>query len=148
VRCRAYSVVLLGGIGGAADPLRCPMRFARQPGAEAICVAAVPEEDRLNWINRLLVELSHDLDLDVALNRTSEDGKEPPPFLAATRGAFARAHVANWTRTLVCRARASAAPEAPPGPARARATARGRLCPRHARRPAQACGGSAAAGNP
>jgi hypothetical protein len=104
---RIHTLVLLGGLGGAPSPLRLADALRAAARADAICVATVPETHHKDWVNSLLVELSHDLDLDVALCVASRAQQQPPPFLAATRGAFARAHVSRWAETVARRVRVS-----------------------------------------
>jgi hypothetical protein len=93
---RVQAVLVLGGHAGVDSPLAVADELRSRARADAVCVAAVPTGHETRLIDALLVELSHDLDLDVAFAAACRGANLPPPLMVAAEGSFARAHLGVW----------------------------------------------------
>lgn len=85
---RAKAVLVLGGLGdGEAVALSEELR--ERVGADAIVALAVPGTEQRRYVEELLRELGHELELDVAVTRAARSLGLEPPWLCAAKGGFA-----------------------------------------------------------
>jgi hypothetical protein len=95
---RVQAVLVLGGHATAPNPVEVCDLLRRYARADAVCVMHISPSRQGAFLDSVLVELSHDLDLDVAVAAACRNGGAPPPLVVAAEGAFARAHLSVWGR--------------------------------------------------
>lgn len=89
---RVHTVLVLGGLAGAADPAAMAELLRGHGRADAVCAVHVPERDRRGFVEAVLERLSQDHDVDVALGVAARDRGLPPPFIIAAGDAFVGSH--------------------------------------------------------
>jgi hypothetical protein len=95
---RVQAVLVLGGVGDAEAPIAMAEQLRLRAGADAVVIADVADGARHAFLDAMLVELSHDLDLDVAIAQASRTHGAPPPLCVAARSALRSAHLGSWAR--------------------------------------------------
>jgi hypothetical protein len=110
-----HTVLAIGGLGLARDPLAALAALAARADATAAGALELPPPDPRQWLDRVLLESSHDRTLDDALFLASGAA----PILLAPHGAFGAASalaagVRNLRRMAAARPKAAAATAAPP----------------------------------
>ena len=100
---RVQAVLVLGGIAGMRAAIDAAETLRVAANADAVCIAAVPPRRHREFLDAMLAELSHDFDLDVAFAAACRSERLAPPLLIASQGAFARAHLSQWTHHVATR---------------------------------------------
>nr|MBL8412258.1 hypothetical protein [Dechloromonas sp.] len=103
-RLRADCVLLLGGAGVTAERIRPMVASLRSEVVTGgVCICSIEPDARHGWLIRLIEELSHDLSLDIALNRaTKYQGCEQagPLILESSRRLVAVSRISTFARRL------------------------------------------------
>jgi hypothetical protein len=97
---RVQAVLVLGGCEPDPQRLKLAEMLRARANADCACIATVASRDYEAFFNALLVELSHDIDFDVAVTAASGRVNAKKPLIVASDGGTERIHLSSWGRHL------------------------------------------------
>lgn len=113
-RLAADCVIVIGGAKVEADRLVPLMRTLRTDVRTAgVAVASVPKEQRGQWLEALVANLSHNFTIDDALRSAAEAVQSDPPLLVCSRRLAELAKLSRYVQRLGTKMKSSAPPLTP-----------------------------------